>query len=279
MSAKKAPKRPGPKTLKEFPTLKLKTEKDIAMDFAAKAYEKFNKMIKSVILFGSQVKGEAKESSDIDIMVLIDDAAIQWDEELIAWYREELAKMVQNNPYQRDLHINTTKLTIWWKDLSRGDPVILNVIRYGVPLIDFGGFFEPLKVLLQQGNIKPTPEAIYSCLQRTPFHIGRSKAAELSAIEGLYWAMVDSSHAALMAAKQMPPSPEHVPEILKQIFVDTGNLKQNYVDEYKELLDLHKKIVHKEISDLKGGDIDGWQEKTEKFVQEMTRLVKETISL
>jgi predicted nucleotidyltransferase len=272
-------KKISPKVLKDFPTLKLKTEKEIAMDFATKAYEKFNKMIKSIILFGSQIKGQAKKSSDIDIMILLDDATILWDEELIAWYREELAKIVQNNPYNQDLHINTTKLTVWWKDLSRGDPVILNIIRYGVPLIDFGGFFEPLKVLLEQGNIKPTPEAIYACLQRTPFHIGRSKAAELGAIEGLYWAMVDSAHAALMAAKQMPPSPEEIPDMLNDIFVGTGNLKANYIDWYRHILDIHKKITHKEIADLKGGDIDGWQERTEQFVQEMTRLVKEVISL
>jgi len=267
------------KDLKKAPTLKLKDEKEIAMDFATKVYEKFNKLVKSVILFGSQIKGTPQKASDIDIMVLIDDASILWDEELIAWYREELAKLIQANPYQREIHINSTKLTTWWNDLSRGDPVILNIIRYGIPLIDFGGFFEPLKILLQQGKIKPTPEAIYTCLQRTPFHIGRSKAAEMNAIEGLYWAMVDSAHAALMAAKQMPPSPENVPQMLKEIFVDTGNLKKEHVEAFEQLMSLHKGIVHKEISDLKGADIDGWQARTEKFVQEMTRLVNEVLSL
>jgi predicted nucleotidyltransferase/uncharacterized protein (UPF0332 family) len=265
--------------LKKLPTLKMINEKDIAMDFAVKVYEKFNKMVKSVVLFGSQIKGNTKQKSDIDIMVLIDDASISWDEELIAWYREELSRLIQANPYQKDLHINTTKLTTWWNDLSRGDPVVLNILRYGVPLIDFGGFFEPLKILLQQGKIKPTPEAIYACLERTPYHIGRSKIAELNAIEGLYWAMVDSAHAALMATKQMPPSPEDVPKMMQEIFVDTGNLKKQYVDEYAQLLTLHKSIVHKEISDLRGVEIDMWQEKTEKFVQEMTRLVSEVLKL
>ncbi len=263
----------------KYPTLKITSEKDIAMDFAVKVYEKFNKMVKSVVLFGSQIKGTTRVRSDIDIMILIDDASIMWDEELIAWYREELTRIIQANPYQKELHINTTKLTTWWNDLSRGDPVVLNIIRYGVPLIDFGGFFEPLKVLLQQGKIKPTPEAIYACLQRTPYHIGRSKASELNAIEGLYWAMVDSAHAALMSAKQMPPSPEDVPQMLNEIFVQTGNLKKMYVDQYSQLLTLHKAIVYKEITDLKGVEIDMWQERTEKFVQEMTRLINEVLSL
>ena len=156
----------------------------------------------------------------------------------------------------------------------RGDPIIVNILRFGEPLIDFGGFFNPLKILLEQGKIKSTPEAIYSALQRTPTHIARSKASELNAIEGLYWAMVDASHAALMAAKQSPPSPEHIPGLLKELFVDTGNLKLKYVIMYRDLLVLHKKITHGEITDLKGVEIDDWQEKTEKFIQKMISLVK-----
>jgi len=262
---------------KDFPTLKLINEKEIAMDFATKAYQKFDKLIKSIILFGSQAKNTAVSGSDIDIIIVIDDSSIQWDQELIAWYREELGKLIRVNPYKRELHINSVKLTTWWQDLMKGDPVVINILRFGEPLIDFGGFFSPLKILLQQGRIRSTPEAIYTALQRTPFHIARSKASELNAIEGLYWAMVDSAHAALMAAKQVPPSPEHVPIMLKEIFVDTGNLKMNYVIMYRDLYLLHRKIVHGEISNLQGREIDEWQEKTESFVQEMTRLVKALI--
>jgi predicted nucleotidyltransferase/uncharacterized protein (UPF0332 family) len=262
-----------------FPTLNIVDEKEIAMDFATKVYQKFNKIVKSIILFGSQIKQNTKPGSDIDIMILVDDASVSWDEELIAWYREELGKMIAENPYKRELHINTTKLTTWWNDLTKGDPVVLNIIRYGIPLLDFGGFFEPLKILLNQGKIKPTPEAIYAALQRTPYHIARSKASELNSIEGLYWAMTDSAQAALMAAKQMPPSPENVPAMLKEIFVDTGNLKQEYIDMYFKLLELHKRIAHQEISDLRGVEIDFWQAKTEDFVREMTRLVNDVLSL
>ena len=264
-------------SFENIPTIKLINEKEIAFDFATKVYEKFNKLVKSVILFGSQTKNTAIASSDIDIIIVIDDAAVQWDQELIAWYREEIGKLIRANPYKKELHINSVKLTTWWQDLMRGDPVVINILRFGEPLIDFGGFFSPLKILLQQGKIRSTPEAIYTALQRTPQHIARSKASELNAIEGLYWAMVDSSHAALMAAKQIPPSPEHIPIMLKEIFVDTNNLKMNYVIMYRDLHVLHRKIVRGEINNLQGKEIDEWQTKTESFVQEMIRLVKEII--
>lgn len=262
---------------KAFPTLKLIREKDIALDFATKVYEKFNKIIKSIILFGSQTKNTAVSGSDIDIIIIVDDASIKWDQELIVWYREELGKLIQSNPYKKELHINSVKLTTWWQDLLRGDPVVINIIRFGESIIDFGGFFSPLKILLQQGKIKSTPEAIYTALQRTPVHIARSRANELGSIEGLYWAMVDAAQAALMAAKQSPPSPEHIPILLKELFVDTGNLKMRYVVMYRDLLVLHRKIIHGEITDLKGAEIDEWQTRTQDFFREMVRLVKNLV--
>ena len=51
------------KVPKDLPTLKLKKESDIAMDFATKAYQRFDKMLKSVILFGSTVKQTAVAGS------------------------------------------------------------------------------------------------------------------------------------------------------------------------------------------------------------------------
>ncbi len=269
------PKKEAEKTVKD--TTKLVNEKEIAYDFAVKAYEKFNKLVKSIVLFGSAAKETTTAKSDIDLIVIIDDCTIQWDEELIAWYREELGKLVKANPYRKSLHINTVRLSTWWADLLRGDPVVINVIRYGEALVDFGGFFNPLKVLLQQGKIKSTPEAIYNALQRAPAHLARSKAAVLGAIEGLYWAMVDSAHAALIAAKQIPPSPEHITEMLKQQFVDNKLLADKYISWYKEMYILAHKILHGSITDINGREIDVWTARADEFTREMAKLIRKFI--
>ena len=134
--------------VRNVPTLKLKSEHEIAMDFATKVYKKFEKAIKSIILFGSTVKKTQTAGSDIDIIIVIDDASIKWDQELTAWYRQELGAILGANPYSASLHINTVKLTTWWQDLMRGDPIILNILRNGEALVDMAGFFDPLKFLL-----------------------------------------------------------------------------------------------------------------------------------
>lgn len=144
---------------KDIPTLQLKTESDIAMDFAVKVYQKFNKIIKSVVLFGSLAKQTSVAGSDIDIIILIDDVSIRWDQELIAWYREELDKIMRRNPYNKSLHINTIKLSTWWEDLMRGDPVVLNILRYGEEMIDFAGFFFSLEISFNKWKNKINPRS------------------------------------------------------------------------------------------------------------------------
>lgn len=262
---------------KKYPTLNLKTDHEIATDFSVKAYKKFDKIIKSIVLFGSVPKQKITSNSDIDIIIIIDDVAINWDMELTAWYREELDKILQTNPYEGAIHINTIKLSTWWDDLMRGDPVVLNIIRNGVTILDHAGFIEPLKHLMIKGKIKGTPEAIYQCLQRAPGHLARSKAAELNAMDGVYWSMVDAAHGALIAVGCFPPSPEHVMADLKESFVDRGLLKMKYVLWYRDMYYLHKKIDHREIFTLKGMEIEEWQNRAEEFLSTMIKLTQKIL--
>ena len=255
----------------------LTTEKDIATDFAIKIHQKFDRMLKASVLFGSQTRETATAKSDIDIILIIDDASINWDLELISWYREELGKLIAKQSYSRDLHINSIKLTTWWQDLLRGDPVVINILRYGEALIDSGGFFNPIKSLLLQGKIHSTPEAVYAALQRAPSHLVRSKGAVISAIEGVYWTMIDSAQAALMTAGKMPPSPEHVPEMLKETFVESGMIRDGSVRALRDIYTLHKSISHGKVAHIKGSEIDKWQETAESFLMEMTKVIDSLI--
>lgn len=247
---------------------------NIAYDFATQAYKQFQHIIKSIILFGSTTKDKASEKSDIDLIIVVDDCTIKWDEELIAWYREELAKLVAKQKYNKRLHINTVTLSVFWENVLKGEPVIINIIRYGLALIDFGGFFEPLKILLAKGRIRPSEEAIYTALKRAPVHMSRAKYSVLASVEAYYWAMVDSAHAALMAADKTPPSPEHIPAMLTETFVRKNKLNKKYVNWFKEIYSAAHHISHGNISDFSGKEIHLYKERADKFVGEMAKLVK-----
>ena len=83
-------------------------------------------------------------------------------------------------------------------------------------------------MLLAKGKIKPSAEAIYNALRRAPHHLSRARYGIYLAVDSLYWAMVDSSHAALMIANRIAPSPEHIPEMLEQYFVKRRMLDKKY---------------------------------------------------
>lgn len=267
-------KAPSEEAKKIAKSLNITKDTEIAYDFAERVYRKIGTPIKSIVLFGSAAKGISAPKSDIDIVIVIDDAAIQWDDELIAWYREELGKIIKNNPYIKPLHVNTVRLTTWWNEMMRGEPVVINIIRWGVPLIDFGGFFSPLKSLLAQGRIKSSPEMIYITLGRAPTHMARCKVSMISALESLYWAFVDSSHSALIAAGISPPSPEHIPSMLRQNLVDKGLLKGKYVDWYRELYTLTHQVMRGELTDVNGAEVQKWRERSDEYVREMALTVK-----
>lgn len=256
---------------------KFKTEKDIAMDFATKVQRKFDHLIKASVLFGSQVSGEAKPGSDIDIIIILDDAAINWDMELTTWYREELSKLIAEQNYGRDLHINTIRLTTWWRDLLHGDPVVLNIVRQGEVLLDIGGFFNPIKSLMVQGKIHSTPEAVYAALQRSPYHLTRSRFALLSSVEGVYWCMVEAAQAALITLGKLPPSPEHVTRMLHENFVEAGVLKSELVKWYHNIYILHKQIAHGEVKAVRGQEVEDWQHKAEIFMKKMVEITDRLI--
>jgi uncharacterized protein (UPF0332 family)/predicted nucleotidyltransferase len=257
---------------------KINSKYDIAYDFSIKAYKLFQEAIKSIVMFGSAAKGEETKKSDIDIVIILDDCSIAWDQELIAWYRQELRKLIEKQAYGQKLHITTVTLSTFWEEVRAGDPATINIIRYGQTIIDFGGFFDPLKVLLAKGKIRPTPEAVFSVLRRAPIHISRAKFNMVSSIENLYWSMVDSAHAALMAAGKIPPSPEHISEMLTNTFVSIKELNKKYVKWYSEMYNLAHEITHGNIKHVNGSEIDEYIKKALDFERIMRDITTALIS-
>ncbi len=252
----------------------LNTNHDIAYDFAAKVYKKFRDVIKAIALFGSVTKDQAILKSDIDIIIIIDDCTINWDDELVAWYREELAKLLIAQNYTKEIHINTVTLTAFWDEIRAGEPLVINILRYGEPLIDLGGFFDPLKILLAKGKIRPSPEAIFTTMERSVKHLGRANTGLLNSVEAFYWAMVDSAHSALMAYKIIPPSPEQIPELLKNNFVNNKMLSKEYLQWFEDVRKKAKDILYGNINRLNGKELEEIQRKSEDFVYKLNGLAK-----
>ncbi len=251
-----------------------KEDLDVAYKFSEKAYKEFADFIKTIVLFGSKSRREfdrnLEGTKDIDILIVVDDTSIYLTSEVIETYRVITEKIASETSDR--LHITTLQLTHFWDYARAGDPLAVNMLRDGVPLLDTG-FFEPLQALLKQGRIRPTPESIWSYLGRASPTIYNSKWHLLQATLDLYWAVIDAAHAALMEHGEIPPSPAQVDDMLYEKLVKNKLLENKYVHTMKKFYDISRKIIHREIKEIKGKDYDKLLKEAEEFVERIRDLI------
>lgn len=255
-----------------------KTEFEIARVFAKKVYDEFSDFLKAVVLFGSVTKEEyeqkrkfAKEK-DVDILIIVDDVRIKFSQELATTYRVILEKIIADTEPNR-LHIQSMRFTSFWEYIRAGDPVAINILRYGMALIDTG-FFDPLQALLDEGRIRPSKESVYTYFTMAPASIQRSRQHLLTAMMDLYWATIDSAHAALMHLGYIPPSPEDVADMIEEKLVKPGYVSRKYANTMRTMYKVFKQIVHRDIKEVEGRDYDKYKYEVQDFVKEMKKFIE-----
>ncbi len=247
-----------------------KEAKDLAYDFSKRLLKEVRGFVRGIILFGSAAR-KRQESHDIDILVLIDDLDVVVTKELVQGYRVILKRIVQD--VSEKLHITTLRYTSFWEYVRAGDPVGVNMLRDGIPIYDTG-FFLPLQRLLYSGRIRPSAESMWTYYSRSSRSVQNAKGHLLQAAVDLYWAAIDASHAALMRLGEVPPSPDHVPELLQEKLVKTGLLDRKYPGILREFVHLSKNIIHRDLQELSGEQFDHYLKLCQEYVDVMRKIVE-----
>ena len=244
---------------------------DTAHRFANEIYKEMGAIIRAVVLFGSAARKTTTAKSDIDVLVIIDDLTISLSPEVVEAYRVIVNKSIVK--VSTNLHITTLRFTSFWEYIRNGDPIGINILRDGVALID-SGFFEPLQSLLKRGRIRPTSESIWTYYIRAPNTLHNSKWHLLQATMDLYWGVIDAAHAALMKHGEIPPTPEHVADLLEQKLVKKGLLEQKYVTTMRHFYKLMKMITHREVKEITGEEYDRYYKHADEFVRRMREFIE-----
>lgn len=244
----------------------------LARTFAEKMQKELQGgFLKAAVLFGSTARREKTfHEPDIDILLIINDLTMILSPEVVEAYRVITANTASK--VCKRLHITTFKLTSFWDYLRNGDPVAVNILRDGVPLYD-AGFFEPAQALLFQGRIRPTKESVWTYFTRAPNTL---KSAEWHVLQGaldLYWAVIDSAHAALMHYGEVPPSPAHVADMIYEKLVKRKLCSRREADTMEFFYELSKKITHNELHDISGKEFDSHLVRAKEFVDIMRRII------
>jgi len=251
-----------------------KPDIDLAYKFAKEIWKEFDRFCRAIVLFGSTVQKTHEQQSDIDVLIIVDDVSFFMTPEVVETYRIIVQKKVRE--ISTKLHITTLKFTSFWEYIRIGDPIGINMLRDGVAMIDTG-FFAPLQMLLHQGRIRPTNEAIVSYSSRVPQTMHNSKWHIIQGTLDLYWAAIDASHAALMKIGELPPNPGKVAELIDEKLCKSKLVDKKCPGIMRSLYATSKKILHREIKEMSGTDYDRLAQDAQFLVKEMKRFLEKQL--
>lgn len=241
-----------------------------ARDFSKQLLEEMGELVRSIVLFGSNATNDKiKKSSDIDILIVLNNVSVYVTAELREAYRVIVDKI--SSKVSDKLHILTINLSDLWDMSRKGDPVLTNILRYGYPLFD-RDLVEPLQYLLEIGKIRPTREAVHNYLSRSETLIEESIKHLEDSLLDLYYGVVDCIHANLMSHLIIPPSPKDMPKYFRKAckkHVELGKHSTTIDEFYK----LYKDIEHKKIK-VTGSLYDKMRKKADKLLLELNNYTK-----
>ncbi len=256
---------------KNVPITKEERMKEVKK-FTKEILKKHGDTIKCVVVMGSVAREEFKPKSDIDVFVVIDDTKKKITREMHEQIDESIEKIAKKISKVLSIQPSYT-LTEFWDYARVGHPIIYNFIKEGIAVYD-AGFFMPVKRLLNMGRIQPTREAIENYMEGAPKKLMRAKTVKLLMLaEDCYYAMLNTTQAVLMFMGIAPPVPNKAYGDVKKFLVEPGILEPEYAEWLKEIIEIRKKIEHKEMTEASGAFVDEWIEKAEKYVQKMFNLL------
>jgi predicted nucleotidyltransferase len=204
----------------------------------------YGELIKSVLIFGSAVRGELKKGSDIDVWVIVDDTATKTS--------EDLNKVVEHlyllSREQKDLHIQVHTLTEFWQSIRLGSPEFVNFLRYGLVIHDTG-FIKPIQRMLKMGLLPPSDEVVTLRARAAEARYKKIRLDIKSMIFELRYSATDIIQSVIMYFYKKQPDQKAIPEFLEKL-VKTKKLEKTYVQKFGELDKLWKDIDHKIIKEV-----------------------------
>ncbi len=240
---------------------------------------KFDKYVVSYVLGGSLVRGEAKETSDIDTYIVIDDTDVKRTSRLelkerlrgiIYGYAVEASELAG---VKAKLNIQVYILTEFWEAVKDAHPVIFTFIRDGIPLYDRGAFL-PWKLLLKMGKIKPSPEAIdmFMSMGEKVSEIVKRRLLDI-VIGDIYWSVVTPSQALLMLYGLPPPNVRETVTEMKRVFYEKEKmLEKKYIDIVTNIVELYKGFEHGKVDSIKGAEVDKYLKEAEDYIKRLKEL-------
>ncbi|MBL7169888.1 MAG: nucleotidyltransferase domain-containing protein, partial [Candidatus Aenigmarchaeota archaeon] len=209
------------------------------IQFTKKIKKMHGDIIKSVLIFGSAARKEAKKTSDIDVWVVVDDTATKGTEDILK-IRTQLQLVGQE---MKDIHVQMNGLTEFWGWMKLGSPELFNFLRDGLVIYDTG-FIKPVQRMLKMGLLPPSEETVGLKVRSCDGLVKRVEASWKADVFDLRYAATDICQAVIMHYYKETPDHKRMPTALEKLVKEHG-LEKEYIEKYKRLDKLWKDLDHK----------------------------------
>ena len=246
----------------------LKKKKDfeermnVARTYATKLVQKFKNRIKAVVVYGSTAKGTHHEKSDLDIFVIMDDTGIEGEipDSVKDKIWDDLVRIAQDTDKRITIQAFMF-LTEFWDNLRVAEPVLISILRYGIPVYDVGVFM-PAKRMVERGKVPTTKEAVDKKIYSAPKFVDYAVSRIKSAAHYLEQAVASAGNAALMMVGRLPVNKEEVADALDSIFVERGMLEKEVTEKIREVVKFAKEVEY-----LKEEEAQNLGERTDHYIK------------
>ncbi|MBW2964259.1 hypothetical protein KY363_02260 [Candidatus Woesearchaeota archaeon] len=161
-----------------------------------------------------------------------------------------------------------------WRRFVARDDALLDVMREYLVISD-NGFMRPIQDMLVTGKVRPSKESVQVYFVKAEQSVKSADAHVSKAIIDLYWAVIDTAHAAVMLAGITPPSPEELAETVRKELVVRNLVHRRCADIVARFYEAAKQIMHRERFEVSGREFDSYLADAEFFIKEMNDFVKE----
>ena len=245
-------------------------QKDViekVVKFTNTVRKQYGELIKSVLIFGSSVKGTMVKGSDIDVWVIVDDTATKATEDL----NKVIDHLYLIASEMKELHIQAHTLTEFWQSIRVGSPEFSNFLRYGLAIYDTG-FIKPIQRMLQMGLIPPSDETISLKARAASARYKKVKGEVKMLIFDLRYTTLDIVQAVVMHYYKETPDYKKAPEFLEKL-VKQKKLEKEYVDKFVQLDKLWKDIDHGDIKEVTTDHLNEALKLTYDIIDRMKKLL------
>ena len=220
-------------------------------------------VVKAVWLYGSVLrKKEFKKSSDIDIVVLVDDTSPEFNKQKLAKIRVVI-EMITITAKEEGLQLHfqpPRRLTTWWELIRDGEPWTITSIKESMIVYDDSGYVEQLKLLLAKGIVYSQQERAEKLIERAYLSIIEARQISLTKLpHELLMITVETAQRVLWLKDKHPITPR---DTIKEL--QSESLPSENAD---ELYSIVRKINKGVLSEFSGADFDRHYKKTMKFVE------------